>query len=520
MLAQAWSCALTGLDGEIVQVEVDIHHGLPHTTIVGLPDPAVRESKDRLYAALRNAGFRYPAARITVNLAPADVRKAGPAYDLPIALGILQASEQLQADLSGTLVVGEIALDGTVRPAQGVLPIAATARARGFGRLIVPAANAAEAGLVPGIEVVAAPDVTGLVLHLVGDRPLPAVAAPDWRDAAPAYAVDLAHVRGQEHARRALEIAAAGGHNLLMSGPPGSGKTMLAHCLPSILPPLLPEEALDVTAVGSVAGILEPNAPLIRERPFRSPHHTISSAGLLGGGPIPRPGEVSLAHHGVLFLDELPEFGARLLESLRQPLEDRQITIARASGSATFPASFMLVAARNPCPCGYLGDTRRACTCALAAVQRYARRISGPLLDRIDLHLEVPRVDEAKLMDDHPAESSADVRARVVAARAIQAARLAPPGAPDTALRWGSGRRATSTRCNGSMTAADIRAHCSLTGECRALLRAAMRQLGLSARAYHRVLKLARTIADMAGDLHIAPDHLAEALQYRPRDVA
>lgn len=522
MLARVWSCSLSGLEGELVQVEVDIHHGLPHTTIVGLPDAAVRESKDRLYAALRNAGLKYPLARITVNLAPADLRKAGPAYDLPIALGILLASEQLDCELGGSLAIGEVALDGALRPSQGILPVAATARARGFKRLIVPAANAAEAALVGGLEVVGAEDLVALLLHLAGRAPLPAPSAPAFERADPAYDTDLAEVRGQDQARRALEIAAAGGHNLLLTGPPGSGKTMLARCMPGILPPLSLDEALAVTAVYSVAGALPPDTPLIRSRPFRGPHHTISNAGLIGGGSWPRPGEVSLAHYGVLFLDELPEFDPRVLEVLRQPLEDRRVTIARASGSATFPASFILVAARNPCPCGHANDPQRACGCHPAAVARYQRRVSGPLLDRIDMHVEVPRVASHKLLDERPGECSATVRARVTAARALQAARfgLEEPGPAEPApkgLPWNG--RGARVACNGEMRAAELRRHCRLTPEGRELLRLGLRQLGLSARAFHRVQKLARTIADLAGAAEVEAVHLAEALQYRPREL-
>ena len=570
MLARIWSCALTGLEGEIVQVEVDIHHGLPATTIVGLPDAAVRESKDRLYAALRNAGFAYPMARITVNLAPADVRKAGPAYDLPIALGILMASEQLDADLSDAIVVGEMALDGALRATQGILPIVQAARSRGFKRVLVPADNAAEAALVMGRAVMGAAHIVDLVRHLVGGRPLPIAIAPALTADPPPEGMDMALVRGQEQARRALEIAAAGGHNLLFSGPPGSGKTMLARCLPGILPPLTLDEALEVTAVYSVAGLLSPETPLIRSRPFRSPHHTISAAGLIGGGTWPGPGEVSKAHHGVLFLDELPEFDARILEVLRQPLEDRHVTIARAAGAATFPASFTLVAARNPCPCGHHGDPGQACSCGPGAVQRYQQRISGPLLDRIDMHVEVPRVDHARLLDATPAEGSAAVRARVMAARLLQQRRLEGaaweaaagdgtvdrepvgeatgetpasraaglagrtvaagegpatprrPGrmaraTPATRLPPRQRQRPTAPRCNSEMGPAEIRAHCTLTPEAQELMRAGLRQLRLSARAYYRVLKLARTIADLEAEAHIQAAHLAEALQYRPR---
>jgi magnesium chelatase family protein len=519
-LARVVSCALAGLEGALVQVEVDIHHGLPAMTIVGLPDPAVREAKDRLYAAVRNAGFRYPQARVTVNLAPADVRKAGPAYDLPIALGVLLATDQLSADLADAVVFGEVALDGALRHTHGVLPVAAAARALGFRRMVLPAANAAEASLIGGLEVVGAPDLMALVLHLTGVYPLPPVpVAPPMADDPVAYGADLAHVRGQEHARRALEIAAAGGHNLLMSGPPGAGKTMLARAMPSILPPLSTEEALEVTAVYSVAGCLPPDTPLVRTRPFRSPHHTVSNAGLIGGGSWPRPGEVSLAHHGVLFLDELPEFDAQVTEVLRQPLEDRVVTITRAAGTATFPAAFTLVAARNPCPCGYWGDRLRECTCSPSVVARYGRRISGPLLDRIDMHIDVPRVDYHKLVDDRPAESSAAVRARVVAARAVQLRRFGIDAGdgPFVGFRL-NGTRARA-RCNSEMSAEDVRGWCRPTPAGAELLRTGMRQLGLSARAFHRVLKLARTIADLDGTEVVDVPQLAEALQYRPRET-
>ncbi|MEO8082239.1 MAG: YifB family Mg chelatase-like AAA ATPase [Ardenticatenales bacterium] len=583
MLARVWSCALAGLEGELVQVEVDIHNGLPHVTLVGLPDLTVRESKDRLYAALRNAGFGFPMARITINLAPAHVRKVGPHYDLAIALGILAASDQLPARLDDALVFGEVALDGRLRRTHGILPVAVAARCHGFHRVIVPAANAAEAALVPGLDVVAADSLKELVHHLRTGKPLPPIPpiASSYEQAA---LTDLSEVRGQEHARRALEIAAAGGHNLSLTGPPGGGKTMLARCLPTILPPLSLEESLEVTAVYSVAGLLPADVPLIRARPFRSPHHTISNAGLIGGGSWPRPGEVSLAHHGVLFLDELPEFDAAVLEGLRQPIEDRRVTIARAAGSAVFPASVTLVAARNPCPCGFFGDPDHACTCAVSAVLRYGRRVSGPLIDRIDLHLEVPRVPHEKLLGGASGEPSSAVRARVVAARDRQTARLrgadedaphrtdpnggvpppvalvdpaalvasigaddalalAPSMQDDTPLApeasWERGgptgrgsdepsERATRAfrlgdpraRCNAELTASQVRRDCRIDAESEALLRAAMRRLGLSARAFHRILKVARTIADLEASEAIATRHVAEALQYRPRQSA
>jgi len=518
MLARVRSCALAGLEGEPVLVEVDIHQGFPQTTIVGLPDAAVRESKDRLMAALRNAGFKYPMARVTINLAPADVRKAGPSYDLPIALGILLASGQLEADLGDAVVIGEIALDGALRATHGVLPVAVAARAMGHRRTIVPAANAAEAALVPDLEVVGAPHLALLADHLAGRAMLPAAphAVPP-ADEAIDPAADLAHVRGQAHARRALEITAAGGHNLLMSGPPGAGKTLLARCLPTILPPLSLDEALEVTAVCSIAGLLPADAPLVRRRPFRSPHHTISGAGLIGGGSWPRPGEVSLAHHGVLFLDELPEFEPRVLEALRQPLEDRVLTIARAAGAATFPASITLVAARNPCPCGYHGDPTHACTCSVASILRYERRVSGPMLDRIDMHLEVPRVAHARLLDDHPGEPSEAVRRRVVDARERQRARLGARGGERRVPSFRFGGRPKGPTCNAELGAREVREHCRLDADGDALIRSAMKQLGLSAPSYHRVLKLARTIADLDGRELIAACHVAEALQYRPR---
>ncbi|HIQ02103.1 MAG TPA: ATP-binding protein [Anaerolineales bacterium] len=504
MLAKVTSCALLGLEGILVQVEVDTSNGLPSLTIVGLPDAAVKESSERVRAAIKNSGLLFPRKRLTVNLAPADIRKAGPAYDLPIAVGILLASEQAWPQaMEEALFVGELSLDGSVRHIPGVLPVAALARQEGLRRLFVPAADAPEAALVEGLEVVPVEDLGQLAAHLQGLREIPPY-SPEHNPASlppPAYAADFAEIKGQEHVKRALEVAAAGGHNALLTGPPGAGKTLLARSVPSILPAMSLEEALEVTKVYSVAGLLPPDTPLIRHRPFRAPHHTISHAGLVGGGHWPRPGEISLAHRGVLFLDELPEFGTRTLEGLRQPMEDGLVSIARSTGTLSFPARFMLIAAMNPCPCGYWGDPVRECTCSPATVTRYQKRISGPLLDRIDIHVEVPRVDYNKLTDDRRGEPSAAIRERVERAREAQRERFAH----------------TPLTCNAEMGPAEVREICRLDEAGRALVRAAMQQLQMSARAFHRILKLARTIADLAGSERIETAHLAEAIQYRPR---